>query len=303
MVRDGTGGWRHPLSSPARLTRMAQPTAEVRAARRRLRELRLALDPAPRAAAERRSVRRSRGLGVFRRGARVALYLPMPGEVDLRPCLPSRPAARHAASTCRASSAAGVAGCCSCRWTAWRGAAHATRSASSSRGSAAGARARTRTRRGRAAAGRLRPPRQPARHGRRATTTARCGGDSTPGGAWRRPRLIGVAYACQQLPDIPGLALGRAARPHRHRAGRHRARAAGPTARKRPMKYWLFKSEPDDLRRGRPRPARAARPPPGTACATTRCATCCATRCRSATRASSTTRAATCRASTASCAS
>jgi 5-formyltetrahydrofolate cyclo-ligase len=66
---------------------MAQPTAEVRAARRRLRELRRMLDPGVRAAAE-RTIRATLGrLGLFRRGAHVALYLPMPGEVDLRPCV------------------------------------------------------------------------------------------------------------------------------------------------------------------------------------------------------------------------
>ena len=66
---------------------MAQPTAEVRAARRRLRELRLALAPRQRAAAERAIRATLERLGVFRPGGHVALYLPMPGEVDLRPCL------------------------------------------------------------------------------------------------------------------------------------------------------------------------------------------------------------------------
>ena len=67
--------------------RMAPPTAEVRAARRRLRELRLGLAPAARSAAERAICATLERLGMFRRGAHVALYLPMPGEVDLRPCL------------------------------------------------------------------------------------------------------------------------------------------------------------------------------------------------------------------------
>ena len=66
---------------------MAQSTAEVRAARRRLRRLRLELDRDERAAAERAIVRELDRLRVFRRGACVALYLPMAGEVDLRPCL------------------------------------------------------------------------------------------------------------------------------------------------------------------------------------------------------------------------
>jgi len=67
---------------------MAQPTAEVRAARRALRALRLGLDAAQRRAGERAICRWLGRLGIFRPGARVALYLPMPGEVDLRPCLP-----------------------------------------------------------------------------------------------------------------------------------------------------------------------------------------------------------------------
>jgi len=67
--------------------RMAPPTAEVRAARRRLRELRLGLAPAARSAAERAICATLERLGMFRRGAHVALYLPMPGEVDLQPCL------------------------------------------------------------------------------------------------------------------------------------------------------------------------------------------------------------------------
>jgi 5-formyltetrahydrofolate cyclo-ligase len=66
---------------------MAQPTAEVRAARRRLRALRLAIESRQRAAAE-ESIRSTLGrLRIFRRGTRVALYLPLPGEVDLRPFL------------------------------------------------------------------------------------------------------------------------------------------------------------------------------------------------------------------------
>jgi 5-formyltetrahydrofolate cyclo-ligase len=66
---------------------MALATAEVHAARRRLRGLRLALETRARAAAQRAIRARLERLGLFRRGARVALYLPMPGEVDLRPCL------------------------------------------------------------------------------------------------------------------------------------------------------------------------------------------------------------------------
>ena len=66
---------------------MAQPNADVRAMRRRLRELRGGLDPIERAAAERAIRATLERLGLFRRGAHVALYLPMRGEVDVRPCL------------------------------------------------------------------------------------------------------------------------------------------------------------------------------------------------------------------------
>jgi 5-formyltetrahydrofolate cyclo-ligase len=66
---------------------MAHPTAEVRAIRRRLRDLRLALQRAERTAAERTILSSLERLGLFRRGAHVALYLPMRGEVDVRPCL------------------------------------------------------------------------------------------------------------------------------------------------------------------------------------------------------------------------
>jgi 5-formyltetrahydrofolate cyclo-ligase len=66
---------------------MAQPTAEVRDARRRLRRLRAAVAGEERLAAGRAICRTLERLPVFRRGARVALYLPMRGEVDLRPSL------------------------------------------------------------------------------------------------------------------------------------------------------------------------------------------------------------------------
>lgn len=63
---------------------MAQSTAHVRDARRRLRRLRASLGRAERLAAERAITGSLERLQLFRRGARVALYLPMPGEVDLR---------------------------------------------------------------------------------------------------------------------------------------------------------------------------------------------------------------------------
>ncbi len=66
---------------------MAQPTAEIRAERRRLRALRLSLSRAERLAAERAIVATLRRLHVFRRGRRVAVYLAMPGEASLAAAL------------------------------------------------------------------------------------------------------------------------------------------------------------------------------------------------------------------------
>jgi 5-formyltetrahydrofolate cyclo-ligase len=67
---------------------MAQPTEEIRAERRRLRALRLALPRPRRVAAERAIIAALRRLRVFRRGRRVAVYLAMPGEVSLAGALP-----------------------------------------------------------------------------------------------------------------------------------------------------------------------------------------------------------------------
>ncbi|NJD32544.1 MAG: 5-formyltetrahydrofolate cyclo-ligase [Gammaproteobacteria bacterium] len=62
---------------------MAQPTPETRAARRRLRALRLALPADERRCAEQAITDALRRIRVFRRGRRVAVYLAMRGEVDL----------------------------------------------------------------------------------------------------------------------------------------------------------------------------------------------------------------------------
>jgi 5-formyltetrahydrofolate cyclo-ligase len=62
---------------------MAQPTAEIRAERRRLRALRLALPRHVRLAAGREIAATLRRLRVFRRGRRVAVYLALTGEVSL----------------------------------------------------------------------------------------------------------------------------------------------------------------------------------------------------------------------------
>jgi 5-formyltetrahydrofolate cyclo-ligase len=66
---------------------MAEHTPEVRALRRRLREQRLALDGTARRSAEDTICARLLKLPAMRRGARVAAYLAMPGEVDLSRCI------------------------------------------------------------------------------------------------------------------------------------------------------------------------------------------------------------------------
>jgi 5-formyltetrahydrofolate cyclo-ligase len=179
---------------------MAQPTPEVRATRRRLRELRLALGPAERAAAERAIRATLVRLGVFRRGAHVALYLPMRGEVDVRPCL--EVARRHGSHLY-------VPRVVSRRrrqmiFAPWQedGVHRSNAFGILEPDSAAGARPvigldvvvlplvgfdSSGNRLGMGAGFYDRALRR--RLDRRAT--------------WRRPRLIGVAYACQQLPVIP----------------------------------------------------------------------------------------------------
>jgi 5-formyltetrahydrofolate cyclo-ligase len=66
---------------------MAQPTPEIRALRRRLRALRRLLPRDERQKAERAIARALRHLKLLRRGHRVAVYLAMAGEVDLGPTI------------------------------------------------------------------------------------------------------------------------------------------------------------------------------------------------------------------------
>jgi 5-formyltetrahydrofolate cyclo-ligase len=178
---------------------MAQPTAEVRATRRRLRDMRLALTAAARSAADRTIRATLERLGVFRHDAHVALYLPMRGEVDLRPCLG---VAR------RRGTRVYVPRIVSCRrrhmlfapWT--EGSAHRTNAFGIVEpGSAAGARP---------VIGLdvvVLPVVGFDGHGNRLGMGAgyydRALRRRLGRTGWRRPRLIGVAYACQQLPVIP----------------------------------------------------------------------------------------------------
>ncbi len=62
---------------------MVQPSPDVRALRQRLRRLRRDLPADERAAAHRAILLHLRRLNVFRPGARVAVYVAMPGEVNL----------------------------------------------------------------------------------------------------------------------------------------------------------------------------------------------------------------------------
>jgi len=179
---------------------MAQPTADVREARRRLKRLRAGLEGGERAAAERAILRSLRRLRVFRRGARVALYVPLRGEVDVRPALLEavrRGAAvyvpyildRRRGRMCFVRWAPGIAqrlnryGIAEPADTRDRVAALALDTVVmpvvgfDQRGNRLGMGAGFYDRA-------LRRRRDPSRR-------------------WRRPRLVGIAFACQQVPCIP----------------------------------------------------------------------------------------------------
>jgi len=190
-----------PSPSPSRRAdRMAQPTADVRAARHRLRAERRTLDAPTRARAEADICAALERLGLFHRGAHVALYFPMPGEVDVRPCLEL---------AWRRGARAYVPRIASRRkrrmlFTPWTAGGMRRTNAFGivEPGSAVGARAvvdldvvvlplvgfdRRGNRLGMGAGYYDRALR------RRLDTTRH----------WRRPRLVGVAFACQELPSIP----------------------------------------------------------------------------------------------------
>lgn len=179
---------------------MAQSTAEVRDARRRLRALRLALEPAERLAAERAIALALRRLRLFRPGRRVAVYLAMRGEVDLSPVFVAasrsgvqlfapRVTSRRRREMTFVPLAPGLP---------TRAGAFGIHEPVASAGS-------------RWPALRLDAVLVPVvgfdadgnRLGMGAGFYDRAlRGLRRPGGAWRRPRLIGVAFACQQLPRI-----------------------------------------------------------------------------------------------------
>jgi len=179
---------------------MAQSTAEVRDARRRLRRLRAEFAGDERLAAERAICRTLGGLSVFRRGARVALYLPMRGEVDLRPGL---------AAAWRRGVAVFVPRILNRRrgrmaFVAWSP-GRAERRNTFGIAEPADASARVPALRLDAV---VLPvvgfDRQGNRLGMGAGYYDRAlRRRREPGRRWRRPLLVGVAFACQELPAIP----------------------------------------------------------------------------------------------------
>ncbi len=166
-----------------------------------MRALRASIPRAERLAAERAILRHLNVLRVFRPGARVAVYLSMPGEVSLAAglaaaaragvrlyapritsrrrlamlFLPLHPEAAHDRQLLRH------------RGTARRRGPRRSRRSSSTRSSC-----RCSASIAAACASAWAP----------GTTTGRCAGASIRSRSWRRPRLIGVAYACQELPSI-----------------------------------------------------------------------------------------------------
>jgi 5-formyltetrahydrofolate cyclo-ligase len=179
---------------------MVQPTADIRATRLHLRRLRRSIPRAARLAAERAILRHLWQLGVFRPGARVAIYLSMPGEASLAAGLDAavRAGVRlyapritrprrlemiflpYAPGAGTSSNMLGIAEPC------------------------AGASRRLRV----AEFDTIVVPllgfdRRGVRLGMGAGYYDRAlRRRLDPSRAWRRPRLIGVAYACQELPSI-----------------------------------------------------------------------------------------------------
>lgn len=179
---------------------MAQPTAEVRDARRRLRALRLALAPPERSAAEFAIAARLARLRIFTPGRRVAVYLAMRGEVDLAPAIAAAWRAGALLYAPRITSRRR-------REIAFVPLAHGE----PTRTGAFGIAEPLATAAMRLPVLRLDAVLLPVvgfdANGNRLGMGAgfydrALRGRRRPGTAWRRPRLVGVAFACQQLPRI-----------------------------------------------------------------------------------------------------
>ena len=281
MVRDGTGGWRLPFTRARRPRRMAQPTAEIRAARRSLRALRRRAPASPNASPP--SARSSLRCGACASSAAAGASpctSPMPGEVNLAAAHRARAGARGAGSTSRASPAGDrpmlfvplrpAARRCRAqriRHRRTRRAAHAGRSPLASRHDPRAAR-------------RLRPRRAIASAWAPATTIARCDRRRDP----HAPLAPAAARRHSRSPARKSRAIEASPWDVRARPRRHRARNPCPaprvgraTAGGRPDELLALQVRTRHLRRGRPRARDERARRRGTACATTRPATCCAT--------------------------
>jgi len=179
---------------------MVQPTADIRATRLHLRRLRRAIPRDERRVAERAILRRLKQLRVFRPGARVAIYLSMPGEASLAAGLgPAVRAGTHLYAP-RITSPRRLA-------MVFLPYAPGASTSSNMLGIAeprAGASQRLAV----AEFDTIVVPllgfdRRGVRLGMGAGYYDRAlRRRLDPARAWRRPRLVGVAYACQELPSI-----------------------------------------------------------------------------------------------------
>ena len=236
MVRDGTGGWRLSPSTA---------TMTLRELRRQLRARRRAIPDADRRVDDRAIHASLRRLGVWQRGRRVAAFLGMPGEVDLRPCFGAawrrgvRIYVPHIVSRRRRP-----------RWSSCRSSpAHAVRS--------------EHVRHRRTAARCTRPhPGPPPRHDPRAARRFRPAGPSPRHGrGLLRPRAASAArshaavppsapdrhrvLACQQVDRLEPAPWDVALDLVVTERGILRFASLAHSEEHRRMNYWLLKSEPD----------------------------------------------------------
>jgi 5-formyltetrahydrofolate cyclo-ligase len=179
---------------------MVQPTADIRAMRLHLRRLRRSIPRAERLAAERAMHRHLRQMRVFRPGARVAIYLSMPGEASLAAGLGAAVRAGTRLYAPRITSPRRLE-------MIFLPYAPGVRTSANMLGIAeprAGASPRLRV----AEFDAIVVPllgfdRRGVRLGMGAGYYDRAlRRRLDPARAWRRPRLVGVAYACQELPSI-----------------------------------------------------------------------------------------------------